>query len=364
MNMNRYNSGILAAVLLLSISCRPQSHESKAQATVVEDMQGREVSLPADVGRIVGVRPGALRLLAYMGATDKIVGIEQVETGGNDRPYMRAHPELLKQPLVGPRGGDAELIANTHPDVIFMTYASAADADALQAKTGVPVVVLEYPEMGVEIENLYASLALIGRILHREERADSLATYMRDMIRDLHRRTASIAENDKPGVYIGGIAHGRAKNITSTHPDYPPFVFVNARNVAGKMDRRLTSSLAGAYIDMEQLLLWNPDVIFVDESGIDLVQNDMKPNGLPENLTALQTNRIYTLLTYNSYAVNYDVALINSWFIGKTLYPESFADIAVEEKAGEILEMLLGKSVFHEMITPASFKPLAELHSR
>jgi iron complex transport system substrate-binding protein len=329
----------------------------------MKDMLGREVILPGEIKRIVGVRPGALRLLAYMGVTDKAVGIEQVEKGGDDRPYMRACPELLKLPFIGPRGGDAELIVNTHPDVVFMTYASVVDADALQSKTGIPVVVLEYPEMGTSIEQLYASLELLGKILHREERADSLVVYIRKTISDLHERTANIDESDKPAAYIGGIAHGRTRNITSTHPDYPPFVFVNARNVAGTMDRKHTSSLAGAYIDAEQLLLWNPDVIFIDESGLDLAREDLRPDGLLAGLTAVQTNRVYTLLAYNSYAANYEIALIDSWFIGKTLYPESFADIIMEEKADEILEMFLGKSVFREMISPDSFKPVPTLRS-
>lgn len=344
-------------ITLLLMSCHSQNRERNLRTGTVKDMQGREVILPGKIERITGVRPGALRLLAYMGVTDKIVGIEQVEKGGDDRPYMKAYPELLKLSLIGPRGGDAELIVNTHPDAIFMTYASAADADVLQVKTGIPVVVLEYPEMGTTIEQLYASLELLGKILHREERADSLVAYIRSTIRDLHERTANIAESDKPSAYIGGIAHGRTRNITSTHPDYPPFVFVNARNVAGKMDRMHTSSLAGAYIDTEQLLLWNPDVIFIDESGLDLAKEDLKPDGLLTDLAAVQTNRVYTLLTYNSYAANYDIALIDSWFIGKTLYPESFADVTVEEKADEILEMFLGKSVFREMISPDSFKP-------
>lgn len=350
-------------VALLLTSCHSQSRERSMQAGTVKDMQGREVILPDRIERIAGVRPGALRLLAYMGVTDRVVGIEQVEKGGDDRPYMRAYPELLKLPLIGPRGGDAELIVNTHPDVIFMTYASAADADALQGKTGIPVVVLEYPEMGTAIEQLYASLELLGKILHREERADSLVAYIRNTIRDLHKRTANIAESGKPSAYIGGIAHGRTRNITSTHPDYPPFAFVNAANIAGKMDRTHTSSLAGAYINTEQLLLWNPDVIFIDESGLDLAREDLNPGGLLAGLAAVQTNRVYTLLTYNSYAANYDIALIDSWFIGKTLYPESFADVVMEEKADEILEMFLGKSVFRELISPDSFKPVPTLRS-
>ncbi|MDR2120961.1 MAG: iron ABC transporter substrate-binding protein [Tannerella sp.] len=361
MTANRHGFGILAAVLLLS-SCHMRRHGEDVRTCTVQDMLGREVVLPGKIERIAGLRPGALRLLAYMGVTDRVVGIEQVEKGGDDRPYMRAYPELLKLPLIGPRGGDAELIVNTHPDVIFMTYASAADADAMQSKTGIPVVALLYPEMGTDIEQLYASLALIGKILRREARADSLTAYIRRTISELHERTACIDAAGKPSAYIGGIAHGRARSITSTHPDYPPFIFVNAENVAGRMDRRHTSSLAGAYVDTEQLLLWNPDVIFVDESGLALAAEDLKPGGLLSGLAAVQTNRVYALPAYNSYAANFEIALVDSWFIGKILYPEAFADVTAEEKADEIMKTFLGKSVFREMLSPHSFQPVTPPH--
>jgi iron complex transport system substrate-binding protein len=349
---------LLPGILFLA-SCLPQSREHKVQTVTIEDMLGRRVEVPQEAKRIVGVRPGALRLLAYMGATDKVAGIEQVETGGGDRPYMIAHPELLNLPFIGPRGGDVERIVNTRPDVIFITYASAAEADALMEKAGIPVVALEYPELGIAPHRLYRSLEVIGKVLHKESRADSLAAYISQTIRELDSRTKHIGEHDKPGAYIGGIAHGRARNITSTHPDYPPFVFANVRNAASRMDRSRTSSLAGAYIDVEQLLLWDPDVIFIDESGLNPVREDLKPGGAISNsLTAIKTKRIYALPAYNSYAVNYETALINSWYICKILYPELFGDIVPEEKANEILEMFLGKRMFHEIITPSSFKPL------
>jgi iron complex transport system substrate-binding protein len=348
----------LLFVVFFLTSCL-QNRGRKTQTVVIEDMQGRKVEVPAEVERIVGVRPGALRLIAYMGATDKVVGIEQVETGGDDRPYMIAHPELLNLPFIGPRGGDNERIVHTQPDVIFITYASAAEADALMEKTGIPVVALEYPELGIAPHQLYKSLEIIGKVLHKENRADSLATYISQTIRELDNRTKHISERDKPSAYIGGVAHGRARNITSTHPDYPPFVFANVRNVASGMDKSHTSSLAGAYIDVEQLLLWDPDVIFIDESGLNLAREDVRPGGAISNsLTALKTKRIYTLLTYNSYAVNYETALIDSWYVCKILYPGLFSDVVPEEKANEILEMFLGKRIFHEIVTPDSFKPV------
>lgn len=41
--------------------------------------------------------------------------------------------------------------------------------------------------------------------------------------------------------------------------------------------------------------------------------------------------------------------LINAYYTGTVLYPEQFADITLSEKAGEIMEMMLGQDFFDQM---------------
>jgi iron complex transport system substrate-binding protein len=219
--------------------------------------------------------------------------------------------------------------------------------------------------MGTDIDTLYAAIQLLGKALDKSHRADSLCSYIQASLEDLQRRTGGIAATARPGVYMGGIAHGRARGITSTHPDYPPFVFVNARNVAAAMDRRGTSSLAGAYIDAEQLLLWDPDIIIVDESGLELVREDLRADGpLAGQLAAVRDNRVFVQLAYNSYAVNYEVVLINSWFIGKLLYPEAFADVDMGVKGDEILRAFLGQGIYERLLTQYSFQRIFSREGR
>jgi len=321
---------------------------------VIHDLLGREVSVPKNVERIVGLRAGALRLLVYMEATANVVGIEEVEKRGI-RPYTLTHPELLELPLIGPSmGGDAELICIARPDVIFISYTTIGDADALQKKTGIPVVALECPELDTARDTLYNSLRLIGKILHKEMRADSLISFIENSITNLNTRTLTIPEEEKPSIYIGGISYSGIHGINSTQPFYPPFLFVNANNVASVLNSRLVSHVKGTYIDKEQLILWNPDVLFIDVSGMNLVKQDLAGNSpLHNNLSAVKNNAIHFLLPYNNYAVNYELILINAWYTGKVLYPERFNDISITQKANEILKMFLGKLVYNEIIQDA-----------
>lgn len=339
---------------ILFIACNNSSRPGQDEFIVIHDLLGREVNVPENVERIVGLRAGTLRLLVYMEATTNVVGIEEAEKRGI-RPYTLAHPELLNLPLIGPSmGGDAELILKARPDVIFISYTTIGDADALQKKTGIPVIALECPELGTARDTLYASFRLIGKILHREKRADSLISFVENSIADLNTRTLAIPDEEKLSVYIGGISYSGIHGINSTQPFYPPFLFVNANNVASVLDSRLVSHVKGTYIDKEQLILWNPDVLFIDVSGMDMVKQDLAGNSpLHNNLNAVKNNAIHFLLPYNNYAVNYELILINAWYTGKVLYPERFNDISMTLKANEILEMFLGRPVYNEIIHDA-----------
>ena len=256
---------------------------------------------------------------------------------------------------------DAELICKARPDVIFITYTTAGDADALQKKTGIPVVAVECPELGIARDTLYASFRLIGKVLHKENRADSLISYIENSISELNTRTLPTENTKKQKVYIGGVSYSGIHGINSTQPFFPPFIFVNADNVASSIDNRLFSHVKGTYVDKEQLLLWNPDILFIDLSGWELVKQDLSKNSPLHNLLAIKNDAVHLLLPYNNYAINYELVLVNSWYVGKVLYPENFSDIDMQKKAEEILHRFLGEMNSEDMLSlTAGLGPVAK----
>ena len=311
----------------------------------VEDMTGRKVLIPENVSKIIGLRAGALRLLIYCGAADLIAGIEEPEKR-DERLYLEAFPELKKLPVIGPAmGGDAELILKTNPDVIFLSYTTKADADALQKKTGIPVVAIECPEFATEKERLFASFRLIGKIINKQGHVDTLIAYINNSIRELNDRTNDIPETEKPLVYIGGVSYSGSYGINSTQPFYPPFIFTNSKNAAASIDKDLISHVKGTFIDKEQLLRWNPDFLFIDYSGLSLAKSDLAPGSpLHESLDAVRNSNIYTLYPYNNYAINYEMVLVNAWYVSKVLYPGQFSEVNITAKTQEILKAFYGKT--------------------
>jgi iron complex transport system substrate-binding protein len=364
MKLSKFLFFILCLQILFT-ACNNQQNQNAANTRTFTDMLGRQVQLPDTLNRIVGVRASALRMLLYMDAADKIAGIEDIEHR-NERPYMLANPHLLNLPIIGPKmSGDAEMILKARPNAIFMTYATIEDADRLQKQTGIPVVAIDATEFGTARDTLFSTFRLLGKILHKEARADSLIDFINLNIEELNQRTYDIPEELKPGVYIGGVPYSGAHGITSTQFYYPPFMFLNAKNVAADVRDERYSHVRGTYIDKEQLMMWNPDYLFIDHSGLFLSKNDLTSgNALQQSIDAIQNGQTYVVMPYNNYATNYGLVLANAWYIGKVLYPGRFSDINIKEKTNEITQQFLGVKLYDRLTfqTPI-FKPVNLLTS-
>lgn len=349
LNYKNLTLGLIALISLQFVSgCfENKTSSSKNKTTVIKDMLGRDVEIPQPVKRIVGVRAGALRLLVYMDATSMVCGIEDVELRPG-RAYTLAHPELLELPLIGPMmGGDAELITVNQPDVLFMTFATIGEADDLQNKTGIPVIALNAGNLSHEKQNFIEALQLIGTVINRRERADSLLQFIHQQ-EQLLKSTTPDSTIQAPRVYLGGVSYSGAHGITSTNPFYEGFEMVNARNVAENVGGFETRT--GASIDLEQLLVWNPDHIFIDASGLELVNPQISPDAPGMSaLAALTNRRVHTLMPYNWYSTNYETILVNAWFIASVLYPEKVSEATFLKQKEEIYQFFLGKDISLEL---------------
>ena len=354
----KINASIMLLVLLLAVPARDLTAQ---QTQTVTDAAGREVTVPVEVSRVIGSGPGALRLLTYLQAQDLIVAVDDIEVKRNRfdaRPYALANPQFKKLPIFGEfRGFDnPELILSLskQPQVIFKTYAAMGhDPVELQEKTGIPTVVLEYGNLGTHRDRLANSLRVMGRILGRDERAEAVIAFFEATINDLKARTEGISGARKPTCFVGGIAYKGPHGFRSTEPGYPPFMFVNAANMAydksllGNASRQVT-------VAKEKLLEWDPEVLFLDLSTLQLEGEasgfwEIRHDPVLKTLGAVQKRNVYGVLPYNWYTKNYGSVLANAYFAGKVLYPGRFADVAPAAKADEIYEFLVGQPVFHEM---------------
>ena len=345
--MKKIISVLLVAAMLCSMVVLSVAAESGSATRVIVDCMDRKVEIPETVESIVCVGVGALRYSCYVGAADLVVGVEDYETKpGMSRLYNYVNFDKFKDlPVTGTNGVPfEEEIINVDPQVIVVSTYASLDPDELSAKTGIPVVMVPGSDTTLD-EKAYVTIRILGELYHMEDQAAELTAYLKEIQKDLDARTASIPEEEKPTVYVGGVSFKGQHGFEGTEAYYGPFELIHANNLANTTDQ------TGAFnIDVEQVLAWDPEVIFLDFNGMSLINEDYANNpDFYEALTAVQDGRVYSQISFRSSASNLETALADAYYAACIMFPEQFADVDPVEKAGEIFTMLLGTNPYEDL---------------
>ena len=317
----------------------------------VTDLIGREITVkPGSYQRVVCIGAGALRLYSYIGDVSLLCGVEDIDNetlserpkmfDSVARPYVLAHSDVFASlPSCGVGGPnaqspEAEKILTCEPDIVISLYGDADKANALQEQLGVPVVTLMSGPDSVFDERFNESVRLLGTIFEE--------------------RTADIAEEDKPAVYICGLGNWGTTNHLMTAQDYVSFRVANVKNVVSGL------GAPGAQpIEAEKFVALGEDMdaMIFDAAAV----KNIKPL-YAEDPTMFDTCRAwregeaYLQLAYNAYYTNYEIALINTWFAAKTAYPDRFEDVDMTEVTDRVTTAFLGKPLAEEIYAcPNSF---------
>lgn len=330
----------------------------------VTDMIGREVEvIPGSYQRVVCIGAGALRMYSYVGDVNLLCGVEDIDNVTLEerpkmfdsvaRPYVLAYRDAFATlPSCGVGGpmaqtAEAEKILACNPDIVISEFEDAEKENALQEQLGVPVITLKAGTENVLDDTFMGSLELLGKIFNEEERAAALVAFIEAETAEISRRTANIAEEEKMSVYICGLGNWGTTNHLTTAEHYASFTIANVKNVISG------TGLEGVGpIEEEKFVALGKDMdmIIIDAAAVKNIMPLYEENPqVFDTCKAWQDGEVYLEMAYNAYYTNYEIALINSWFVGKTVYPEAFADIDMTEKTNEITKQFLGKELADEI---------------
>lgn len=380
MRLKRLIASILVAVSVISLSaCGTVNTDTTGNAAAfnvpqeitVTDMIGREVKVtPESYSRVVCIGAGALRMYTYVGDVALLSGVEDIDnTSLQDRPkmfdsvsrpYVTAYGDTFsKLPSCGVGGpnaqtAEAEKILSCNPDIVISEYEDVAKENALQEQLGVPVITLKSGVNGVLDDSFKGSMELLGKIFGTESKAEKLVTYIDEQKKEISSRTADIKEADKPTVYICGLGNWGTTNHLMTAQNYISFNIANVKNaVSGLAKDGIQAIEEEKFVSLGDSI----DIMIMDAAAVKnikpLYQNNQT---MFDTCKAWQNGEVYLEMAYNAYYTNYEIALINTWFIAKMVYPDSFSDIDITEKTNEVTQMFLGQKMADKIYeAPASF---------
>ena len=353
----------------------PAGSQGTTQAATAEvtvtDMIGRSVTVtPGSYKRVLCIGAGALRMYSYIGDVALLAGVEDIDNttlaqrpqmfDSVARPYMLAFGDVFqKLPSCGVGGpmaqaAEAEKILNCDPDIVISEFEDVDKSDALQEQLGVPVITLSAGSKGVFDEKFSGSMELLGTVFAREEKAAALIKFVADEKAAIEARVADIPETEKPSVYICGLGNWGTTNHLMTAENYISFQVAGVKNVVSGLGIEGIGPIeAEKFVELGEAM----DIIIMDAAAV----KNIKPlyaedPTMFDTCKAWQNGQVYLEMAYNAYYTNYEIALINTWFIAKTVYPEAFADIDLTAKTNEVTKVFLGQQLADQIFAcPSSF---------
>ena len=345
--MKKLLSFLLALAMLLAlVGCGTQTSAPAAPKTrTFTDSCGRVVEVPAQITK-VAVSGTMAQMLVFALAPDTLAGVAG-KWDESARDYLDAKYYAL--PVLGHLyGGKGELnletlLASNAQVVIDVGEAKdglADDLDKLSAQTGIPFV-----HIAMTTDTMGDAFRTLGALLGREDAAEDLAVYCERVYARAKEISASVEKVRL--LYCLG-TDGLSVIAKDSYQSELIDLLSDNCAVVDTPSAKGTGSEAG----MEQLLLWDPDVIlFAPDSIYDTVSGDP----VWQNLTAIREGRYYEVPfgPYNFMGFPPSVQrLAGMLWLSKLLYGDA-ADYDLQSELSEFYDRF-----YHCPLTDAQYHAL------
>lgn len=225
----------------------------------ITDMAGRSVDIPEEINKVYATSPVG-SIFVYTLAPEKLLGWNYAFNDW-EKKYIEAQYQDL--PVYGMNDSlNLEALIEAKPDVILQVAglgdSAKEQADSLSSQTGIPV--LMYSLNLTDTALVYEQL---GILLDVQDRAAQLAEYSGAVMTQAREKAETVPEDQRVTVYYG---NGPSSLNTAPQGSDAMEVIEMAGGVNCAALELQSGDGATERIDIspEQLLAWNPDIIFVN----------------------------------------------------------------------------------------------------
>ncbi len=348
---NRILRLFLAVALTLITTASAFATGLPAGKRVVVDQLGRNVLIPQKVERVVCLMHHALDITLELQAGDRLVGIMKNWEGLLFPGIADIYPPIRKLPQVGTLTEvNMEELLKTNPDLVIVTHYFPQDTLKKIEAAGIPVVAVSLYQAGFEeasklnpkLKNpdraytigMRIGVGLLGEIYGREREAKRLNEFVAEKRAIVGDKLSAIPENQKITCYMA-------------NPDL--YTYGSGKYVGVIMDRaggiNVAREISGfKAVNMEQILEWDPQVIFVQDRYAQKVMPEITKGAAWAPIRAVREHRVYVTPEYVKpwgHPCPESMALGELW-MAKKLYPEHFKDVDINKTVQEFYTTFYG----------------------
>lgn len=344
--MKKIMIALLMSLLILLGGCGQQSESMMQERTVAfTDSLGRTVIIPEEITKIAISGPlSQVYILPLAG--DLLVGVSNAFA--EDAQSYIAEDILNKteigQLYGGKREMDLEALLAADPDVVIdigqAKKTMTEDFDALTEQTGIPFIHID-----ADVATAPEAYRTLGKMLNREEKAEELAAWCEETYDTIVKLMEKVDAEDARKTLLYCLGE-KGTNVIAEGSFHAQIVNLMSKNVA--VIDEVVSSGDGNQVDLEQILLWNPEVIvFAYDSCYDSVGEAEQWHSV-----AAIANGTYYEAPYGPYGWLSSPPAVQSYlgmlWLGEVLYPE-YVGYDLQEAVTEYYALFYGCKLTEEM---------------
>ena len=256
--MKRTVTCLLIALSLLLSGCAGNSNGTSEPAGTFVDSTGRSVRIPPVIENIAITGPlSQVYILPLAG--DMLVGVSN-EFSDDAELYLPEnifHKTEIGQLYGGKGEMDLEALLAAAPDVVIDIGEPKGtigdDLTALTEQTGIPFIHID-----ATVATAPEAYRTLGKLLGREEKAEEIAVWCENTYANISAMMEKVDANNarKTLLYCLG---DKGVNVIAEGSFHAETINMMSHNLA-VVEEVITTGL-GNEVDLEQILLWDPDVI-------------------------------------------------------------------------------------------------------
>jgi iron complex transport system substrate-binding protein len=250
---------LICSEILADITEKHQEVAPSGAITVI-DCAGRRVVVPLKVRRIACLYAFSGHAVTMLGRCENIVAV----SNGLKRDSLLHSicPAILETLVPKAQGAiNIEELLRAEPDLVLLPgdiEKNSSETEKLD-KFDIPYLVVDY---GSIKEQQYA-IEMIGKAIGVPERAAMYNDYYNEIVEKVVAVTSHIPEDQRLKLYYSVNEALRTTLNRGLTADW--LQMMGAENVALREKRNIYEGKN--YVSLEQILLWNPDVILANEPG-------------------------------------------------------------------------------------------------
>ncbi len=320
--------------------------EAREGYKMMEDDLGNWVEVKQNPKHISALFAVTTHYMAMFGEIDRVASISE----GNTRDYLfcEIFPQVLEKRIV--KGNNninlEEMVSDPVPEMIFTNPEALVDESTAQKlrNLGIPIYVCSFGTFKEQID----STTKLAEIMNCEEEGKLYTDYYSHIIELVESRVKTVPDSEKKTAYhaINELLRTDKKGTISEEIMKAAGAINVSDDILVDEDLTLTSK---SYVGIEELMQENPEYIFIN--GAD-VYDYIQANSQLHSLRAFKEDKIVLLpLGVSRWGHPNSIETpLATLFVAKTLYPELFEDISIEDEIKTFYETMFNYNLSDEQI--------------